>query len=48
MEAMEIVSLGIIQQLSRISRVLSTEQVDLDADESRILHQNLWSLTLDS
>jgi len=45
----EIVSLRITQQdllaqLSRVYRALSTEQVDLDAEASRILYQNLWSL----
>ena len=45
----EIVSLRITQQdllaqLSRVFRTLSTEQVDLDAEASRILYQNLWSL----
>ena len=45
----EIVSLRItpqdlLAQLSRVFRALSTEQVDLDADASRILRQNLWSL----
>lgn len=45
----EIVSLRItpqdlLVQLSRVFRTLSTEQVDLDAEASRILRQNLWSL----
>ena len=45
----EIVSLRITEQdlaaqLSRVFRTLSAEQVELDADASRILHQNLWSL----
>jgi hypothetical protein len=45
----EIVSLRItaqdlLTQLSRVFRTLSTEQVDLDAEASRILHRNLWAL----
>jgi|SRR3990172_1174576 len=45
----EVVSLRItrqdlLAQLSRVYSALSTEQVDLDAEASRILYQNLWSL----
>jgi hypothetical protein len=45
----EIVSLRITQQdlvaqLSRVYRALSSQQVELDAEASRVLYQNLWSL----
>jgi hypothetical protein len=45
----EIVSLRItaqdlLAQLSRVFRTLSAEQVDLDAEASRMLRKNLWSL----
>jgi hypothetical protein len=45
----EIVSLRItendlLSQLARVYQTLSREQVDLDADATRVLYENLWSL----
>lgn len=42
--SLRITDQDLLAQLSRVYRVLSSEQVDLDVESSRILYQNLWSL----